>query len=648
MNINSFLKLYTNLAKEVATTEDIDLMYFTLNGLTKGTVAEFRFEELDTDRLEKALAIDYLAHEFHSENPGLLDQVFPGADYEVVKKTLDRLAGLECETEIRKSNRGFFTELSSPLGLSFIEKQAGPTQQTDISADLREYSTLFKAQSSSRNNLLSDAELLTLHRAYPTEDAYLDMVKSRGLDQDVPTVVGGYASVEVIDREGHLITVKALKKAFYNFMKSFRTRNIMIAHTDVQVGWPLPAYINEAGQVFKSGVDDRGLYLISEIRPDTEIANKVRRGVNDGIYKSYSIAGTALEKKIVTKGDKTFMQVDKLELAEITICEKPVNQDSNFNMLKSNLLSKAVTIDEVKKLGDAIGLSWKKYDIEQFRQGVSAEREHLDTVGNSMETIAKIAQDHMDEDPQYYMKLKAVEAKKWGGWPVTKAKPEKIVVDKEKMGLQILGSDLEKLQKFTKAVRGNPFALPKQTMGQTLQSDGISANKTKVHALREMTDDPGMGWDKDDKPNFEKLQVKDAAKHRYSKPQDIKNSLDNLKALLSSQDLTKAVPVERSLTDMNLWLDENAGKVYFRPERYLKKALHKTMTDFEIVKANRAKRDAEGVVMEHLTPQAAANYVQDTLFNDNQTSTLRKMQDFLAKQSKKKEHMEITVVNWNI
>ena len=648
MNINSFLKLYTNLAKEVATTEDIDLMYFTLNGLTKGTVAEFRFEELDTDRLEKALAIDYLAHEFHSENPGLLDQVFPGADYEVVKKTLDRLAGLECETEIRKSNRGFFTELSSPLGLSFIEKQAGPTQQTDISADLREYSTLFKAQSSSRNNLLSDAELLTLHRAYPTEDAYLDMVKSRGLDQDVPTVVGGYASVEVIDREGHLITVKALKKAFYNFMKSFRTRNIMIAHTDVQVGWPLPAYINEAGQVFKSGVDDRGLYLISEIRPDTEIANKVRRGVNDGIYKSYSIAGTALEKKIVTKGDKTFMQVDKLELAEITICEKPVNQDSNFNMLKSNLLSKAVTIDEVKKLGDAIGLSWKKYDIEQFRQGVSAEREHLDTVGNSMETIAKIAQDHMDEDPQYYMKLKAVEAKKWGGWPVTKAKPEKIVVDKEKMGLQILGSDLEKLQKFTKAVRGNPFALPKQTMGQTLQSDGISANKTKVHALREMTDDPGMGWDKDDKPNFEKLQVKDAAKHRYSKPQDIKNSLDNLKALLSSQDLTKAVPVERSLTDMNLWLDENAGKVYFRPERYLKKALHKTMTDFEIVKANRAKRDAEGVVREHLTPQAAANYVQDTLFNDNQTSTLRKMQDFLAKQSKKKEHMEITVVNWNI
>ena len=474
------------------------------------------------------------------------------------------------------------------------------------------------------------------------------MVKSRGLDQDVPTVVGGYASVEVIDREGHLITVKALKKAFYNFMKSFRTRNIMIAHTDVQVGWPLPAYINEAGQVFKSGVDDRGLYLISEIRPDTEIANKVRRGVNDGIYKSYSIAGTALEKKIVTKGDKTFMQVDKLELAEITICEKPVNQDSNFNMLKSNLLSKAVTIDEVKKLGDAIGLSWKKYDIEQFRQGVSAEREHLDTVGNSMETIAKIAQDHMDEDPQYYMKLKAVEAKKWGGWPVTKAKPEKIVVDKEKMGLQILGSDLEKLQKFTKAVRGNPFALPKQTMGQTLQSDGISANKTKVHALREMTDDPGMGWDKDDKPNFEKLQVKDAAKHRYSKPQDIKNSLDNLKALLSSQDLTKAVPVERSLTDMNLWLDENAGKVYFRPERYLKKALHKTMTDFEIVKANRAKRDAEGVVMEHLTPQAAANYVQDTLFNDNQTSTLRKMQDFLAKQSKKKEPMEITVVNWNI
>jgi hypothetical protein len=34
-------------------------------------------------------------------------------------------------------------------------------------------------------------------------------------------VVGGPASVELVDREGHLITTMALKKAFKKFMKNF-------------------------------------------------------------------------------------------------------------------------------------------------------------------------------------------------------------------------------------------------------------------------------------------------------------------------------------------------------------------------------------------------------------------------------------------
>ena len=44
----------------------------------------------------------------------------------------------------------------------------------------------------------------------------------------------------------------------------------MVLHSDVQVGWALPAYITKSGQIFKSGVDEKGLFFITELRDDTK------------------------------------------------------------------------------------------------------------------------------------------------------------------------------------------------------------------------------------------------------------------------------------------------------------------------------------------------------------------------------------------
>ena len=41
-------------------------------------------------------------------------------------------------------------------------------------------------------------------------------------------------SIELVDREGHLITTNALGKAFDKYMENFRTRNAMVLHSDVQ------------------------------------------------------------------------------------------------------------------------------------------------------------------------------------------------------------------------------------------------------------------------------------------------------------------------------------------------------------------------------------------------------------------------------
>ena len=69
---------------------------------------------------------------------------------------------------------------------------------------------------------------------------------------------------------------------------------------------------------------------------DTKIAQKVLDQINDGKLKSYSIAGSATKTQNMQKGLMPYMQVDEMELAEVTVCEKGVNQAAGFDILKGH------------------------------------------------------------------------------------------------------------------------------------------------------------------------------------------------------------------------------------------------------------------------------------------------------------------------
>ena len=222
----------------------------------------------------------------------------------------------------------------------FLEKATdGRTTLDDIKPALDEYKRLHKA------GISSPAELLTLCRAYPDNKTYSKALTKMNIGDDDSLVVGGPASIELVDREGHLITTDALGKAFTKYMDNFRTRNAMVLHSDVQVGWALPAYISKGGQIFKSGVDDKGLFFITELRNDTKIAKKVMEQIHEGKLKSYSIAGSATKTQTIQKGLQSIMQVDELELAEVTVCEKGVNQGASFDILKTEDAATSSCID---------------------------------------------------------------------------------------------------------------------------------------------------------------------------------------------------------------------------------------------------------------------------------------------------------------
>jgi len=233
-------------------------------------------------------------------------------------------------SEIANLNRYQYVDDDSSV--IWLEKaQSGKVSMEDITDALAEFTKLFKA------GMASKAEILTLARAFPDTPGYTEAAQRQSEQDDdhEPLVIGGPASISLVDREGHLITTGALKRAFHKFMANDRTRNVMVLHSDVQVGWALPAYISKGGQIFKSGVNDKGLFFICEIRDDTSIAHKVADQIKKGMLKSYSIAGSATKVQNMTKGLTPYLQVDDMELAEVTVCEKGVNQGASFEILKA-------------------------------------------------------------------------------------------------------------------------------------------------------------------------------------------------------------------------------------------------------------------------------------------------------------------------
>jgi Protein of unknown function (DUF5661) len=73
------------------------------------------------------------------------------------------------------------------------------------------------------------------------------------------------------------------------------------------------------------------------------------------------------------------------------------------------------TPEEARRVGDAIGVDWERFDLEQFRAGMDVEYEHgshdpqTDVTGDDAIITGKIALAHMKEFPDYYERLERME-----------------------------------------------------------------------------------------------------------------------------------------------------------------------------------------------------------------------------------------------
>ena len=76
---------------------------------------------------------------------------------------------------------------------------------------------------------------------------------------------------------------------------------------------------------------------------------------------------------------------------------------------------KHFTSEEAKRIGEALGIDWSKFDVEQYRMGLDVELEHglvdphTNVTNDDPMMTGKIALAHLNEFPDYYTRLEKME-----------------------------------------------------------------------------------------------------------------------------------------------------------------------------------------------------------------------------------------------
>jgi HK97 family phage prohead protease len=212
-------------------------------------------------------------------------------------------------------------------------------------------------------------------------------------------MIGGYASIEIVDKQNDLITLKALNEAVKKYMENPKFRNVMTNHSNVQVGEVVESYRDTTGRLWKTEVDDVGFFVVIKLRDDIEKAKEINRGIRKGSLRSFSIGGQALEK--VKKSHKElgdYNEISKLELHEVTICEKGINPEARFDILKQDKKTKTKTkVKSMTRIEKALEeLDALMAEVNSLRKEEMADGEKMDETDEKMNE--KMMGEKMEDD----------------------------------------------------------------------------------------------------------------------------------------------------------------------------------------------------------------------------------------------------------
>tara|TARA_B100000902_G_scaffold398113_1_gene463826 strand:+ start:2360 stop:3703 length:1344 start_codon:yes stop_codon:yes gene_type:complete len=195
--------------------------------------------------------------------------------------------------------------------------------------------------------------------------------------------VAGYASVDMVDKQGDRIPTAALKKAFGKFMENKAYRNVQLAHSGIQVGEVVDSFSDSQGRVWKSEVDDHGLFVVCKIRSDIQKAREVQKQVRDGDLRAFSIGGQALFRvNKHTPEHGNHREITDLELHEITLCKKGINPEAGYTILKMD-------DTEVEKMTDNEALTEIRDSLTGILKAIDKNEEKTEEKSEEKEEVVE-------------------------------------------------------------------------------------------------------------------------------------------------------------------------------------------------------------------------------------------------------------------
>jgi hypothetical protein len=82
----------------------------------------------------------------------------------------------------------------------------------------------------------------------------------------------------------------------------------------------------------------------------------------------------------------------------------------------------AISSRKARKIGAELGIDWTRIELEEFRRGMEVELEHgrcdpaTDVTGDDLLLTGKIALAHLNEFPDYYLRLARMEEEARAFW----------------------------------------------------------------------------------------------------------------------------------------------------------------------------------------------------------------------------------------
>lgn len=185
--------------------------------------------------------------------------------------------------------------------------------------------------------------------------------------------IAGWASVEIVDRHGELITATAFNdKVFSNFMERTGGR-IFLQHQDVPVG--------KITKIERRKMPDGtpGVWLEADLFHMDSIDEAVWAGVLQGKISGFSIKGRAMDRETRCNADLCYAYIEDIELYAVSAVEKPANQAAAIYSVTGPGHNAGIDkAHNASKVGPLMSKKLRKEDEEEAEDSEEEEEEESD------------------------------------------------------------------------------------------------------------------------------------------------------------------------------------------------------------------------------------------------------------------------------